>query len=1048
MMMNLKNRMVRAKALAVLSSVFLPAILSASPDGISIPIKLAADNGYAVTNAAGVLRTVNWNNKTGQSGSGSTLNVDNFGSPSPSSATVSWCSNNTGVQNNGDHSTPDKALMNSFPDSSSGTPPSGNGTTKKVSVTVTNLDSVFTDGGYDVYVYFNGTSPGGNGTRGGSFIMIPDGQDPIQWNCGFTSPDFTTGTYVQDVTPDNTEIATETPGCNYIVFSNLTASSFFVTGNGGLGVTNVQSTKVQICGVEVVAHSAGSTIPTIVSGPRSKQIFNGKTVSFTVTASGIPSPTYQWKKGATGSGTYTDIPNATNATLILPAVSATDNGDYVVKVTNPAGSITSDPATLEVVSPSDDYDAAISALNPFAYYRFNEAGDSLTGLTAYDNAGGFNGVYGDTVLNGYYGIFGPEQSDFPGFADVNGAAQFSNGDSSQIPVTPWKITTNSMTFTAWLYPTGPQSASAGIVFCRGTTTSGFNYTGSTNAEGNYTLGYTWNGDGNTFFWDSEITAPQNEWSLAALVVTPTNATVYVLNKEGILSSTHTYDHTAQTFDGTTLIGNDSFKVSNRGFNGNMDDVALFTGALSRDQLTSLFTTASGVSTFPPAIATQPVSQTLYEQQTATFTASVSGTGPLHYQWQKGTGGVYSDVTDDARISGANTATLSISNINSSDASDYILVVTNFYGSITSDAATLTVTPALPAETITMSVVESNPQDWDTAANWSDGLAASVSSVSKPGSTYHILPGAALRTPATSATAEFPGDVLYVEGNGEFTTAIAGSGIGGLLLKGANPSTIHFKKLVMAGGEILNFINSGGNAVLTGELNVVSNTPIFAADDTRARTIRIESKLTGDGNIEYHGYTGNTFKDTAVASLNIAGANNPYTGTWNVVLGTLVGSANNALGTNTITVGAQGALQTTYDINNPDGALILDGRMNLTRNDTFGRVVVGGVELPGGTYTFAQLNSAYPTNFPATWTAQPGAPETAGSGSITVLQGATAPVRIEVGKVGSNLQLNWPEGALLLEATNLSGPWTTNTTAVPPFTVTPSGPRKFFKLIVQ
>ncbi len=49
--------------------------------------------------------------------------------------------------------------------------------------------------------------------------------------------------------------------------------------------------------------------------------------------------------------------------------------------------------------------------------------------------------------------------------------------------------------------------------------------------------------------------------------------------------------------------------------------------------------------------------------------------------------------------------------------------------------------------------------------------------------------------------------------------------------------------------------------------------------------------------------------------------------------------------------------------------------------------------------------------------------------------------------GSQLKLNWLDG-VLLEATNVAGPWTTNIYAVSPFTVTPVGPGKFYRTQLQ
>ena len=49
-------------------------------------------------------------------------------------------------------------------------------------------------------------------------------------------------------------------------------------------------------------------------------------------------------------------------------------------------------------------------------------------------------------------------------------------------------------------------------------------------------------------------------------------------------------------------------------------------------------------------------------------------------------------------------------------------------------------------------------------------------------------------------------------------------------------------------------------------------------------------------------------------------------------------------------------------------------------------------------------------------------------------------------VGGKVTITW--SGLLLQATNIHGPWTTNTTAVSPLTVTPSGTREFYRSLVQ
>jgi hypothetical protein len=50
--------------------------------------------------------------------------------------------------------------------------------------------------------------------------------------------------------------------------------------------------------------------------------------------------------------------------------------------------------------------------------------------------------------------------------------------------------------------------------------------------------------------------------------------------------------------------------------------------------------------------------------------------------------------------------------------------------------------------------------------------------------------------------------------------------------------------------------------------------------------------------------------------------------------------------------------------------------------------------------------------------------------------------------GSQLIISWPGNALLLEATNLFGPWTSNVDALSPFSVTPKFPQYFYKVQLQ
>jgi pectate lyase len=84
----------------------------------------------------------------------------------------------------------------------------------------------------------------------------------------------------------------------------------------------------------------------------------------------------------------------------------------------------------------------------------------------------------------------------------------------------------------------------------------------------------------------------------------------------------------------------------------------------------------------PAITTQPTDRNVVIGQNAVFNVIASGAAPLAYQWY----------FNDAPIAAAITASLGITNAQTTNAGGYHVVITNSIGSITSVVATLNVVP--------------------------------------------------------------------------------------------------------------------------------------------------------------------------------------------------------------------------------------------------------------------------------------------------------------------------------------------------------------------
>jgi len=89
-------------------------------------------------------------------------------------------------------------------------------------------------------------------------------------------------------------------------------------------------------------YNSAETAPTFLTQPSNQTVTEGATATFSVVASGNPSPTYQWRKGGS------NISGATGASLTITDAEESDEGSYDCVATNSQGSQTSTAATLTV----------------------------------------------------------------------------------------------------------------------------------------------------------------------------------------------------------------------------------------------------------------------------------------------------------------------------------------------------------------------------------------------------------------------------------------------------------------------------------------------------------------------------------------------------------------------------------------------------------------------------------------------------------------------------------------------------------------------------
>lgn len=124
-----------------------------------------------------------------------------------------------------------------------------------------------------------------------------------------------------------------------MVFSHWTRTSL---DSGSFGNANASATTYTLNGASAVVQANFGASPAITTQPQSQIVTAGANVTFSVSATGTPAPTYQWRKNGT------NISGATQSSYTLTNVNSGHAGTYSVVVSNTYGSVTSSNVTLTV----------------------------------------------------------------------------------------------------------------------------------------------------------------------------------------------------------------------------------------------------------------------------------------------------------------------------------------------------------------------------------------------------------------------------------------------------------------------------------------------------------------------------------------------------------------------------------------------------------------------------------------------------------------------------------------------------------------------------
>ncbi|MDA1273734.1 MAG: immunoglobulin domain-containing protein [Verrucomicrobia bacterium] len=420
----------------------------------------------------------------------------------------------------------------------------------------------------------------------------------------------------------------------------------------------------------------------IVEQPQDQKVLAGGSASFRVVASGTPPLRYQWSVNGT------DVPRGTNAVLSLANVEPILAGRYGVAVSDASGTLASQSAVLEVLSP-----AAITG------QPVNQTVPAGTDVTFSVNASGaaplaYQWLYNGVNLSGATG----STLSLPGVGVSNAgsyAVLVSNGSGS--------VTSEGARLTVSQPPVITRQPQGRRVL------AGAAVDLAVVVSATPPLSYQWKKDGQDIAGATGANLSLNNITIAAAgeySVMATNAAGSVTSEGALVEVTQPVAITTQPADQTVVEGSAAgFSVSATGtaplnYQWQKDGVNV-TGAIAATLSVAsaraadagnyqvVVRNAAGPVASAPAkltvnlgvkIVAQPQSLTVTNGSGAVFTVGASGTAPLSYQWR----------FNGAAIAGATGSVLSVPSAQPSSAGGYSVQVRNAVGSVTSAEAQLKV----------------------------------------------------------------------------------------------------------------------------------------------------------------------------------------------------------------------------------------------------------------------------------------------------------------------------------------------------------------------
>jgi hypothetical protein len=551
---------------------------------------------------------------------------------------------------------------------------------------------------------------------------------------------------------------------------------------GLLGILAVSLSLLGLSGCAGGFQGYRPVAPTVTQ-PASISVPLGQTATFSVSATGIGTVTYQWYKNGVA------INGANSSSYTTPPTVAGDTGAvFTLTVSNSAGTVTSGPATLTVQLPppmakslvpnsaTPPYNSSVMLLATFS------GGTAVIGSTGAGSS--------DLTTSAVSGSSYPT----PLLTSPTTYTLTVTDPKGNVVSTTCLVTPSAVAITP-ISPANQTLAPGQIPFAATATGGATNNLAWTATAGTFT-GNVWtapNTPGTYTITASSVDEPSVSVSttvtISAPVITTQPSSQHVCTGSTlVLSATASYANSYQwSLNGTPIPGatSSTYTVSSAALaNVGNYSVTVTNGVSS-------VTSGVAVVAVGSSITSNPMSLSLHPTQTGSFSVSGQGVGPLSYQWYQ----IPSGGTTGVAISGATSGNYITPPVDVSyDGTQYYGTVTDSCGPLTSSDASLTVTagnvpPTILTQPVGQTVAAGGTTSFTVAASGTPALSYQWYRIPAGQKTGTAIAGAISATYNVSGSATATTNdqdsyyVIVTNAYGQVTSQLASLSVGnGILLQ--------------------------------------------------------------------------------------------------------------------------------------------------------------------------------------------------------------------------------------------------------------------------